>query len=545
MALKLCDEHVTLVAFTASWCGHCKAMKPELDQLMKRPQSDFHVFHFDTQDAANEDLFRAFNIQGFPTLLRYDPTHNAWVRYEGDRTNGAMYECTQSSSCTGVAWTTFPNIPQVPHAQVSAIGNNPSVAVSDLELCSDKPTLLAFTGLQWCPHCVVAQPEVEMLKKTARETQAFDVQQFDLVQVPESPEEMRAKQMIREFGIESYPTFLIYDHASKLFLPIRDIGGLRYALADFEALQSMRNNIKRENTWQQVPQYREKVCNNAMVGTMPNMEALVFIEQQPNEMTFVQQNCAPTPNLELKMCARCVTIIVFTGETWCKPCKDMIPEMKLLHAHQGCAKYHVQQFDFLLDTRNANTFMTEAFQIEEWPTFLMFDPTTRRFLRYRGSRQARTMMLCNTQQLVEWPTPANVTITLEQLTQQQDQVQVVQMEMRLQTNGKLKLCARCPTVLCFSLNVRTFAHLQEASVVAIGGSMHVLHFSDSQKHRTAFAMFGLETFPTILIYSPQLHLFFVYTGSYANLVTIYQQFVQIRVTPWKIWNTHPRIELVG
>jgi hypothetical protein len=183
--------------------------------------------------------------------------------------------------------------------------------------------------------------------------------------------------------------------------------------------------------------------------------------------------------------------------------------------------------------------MAEAFGVEQWPTFLMFDPHKRCFYNYLGPRRAREMMRCDTRQAQEWPVvPHALHINIRR-----QEVQVSHVEMHVQTNGRLGLCAFCPTALCFALRPEVFVHLQESSETSEHG-MHVMHFNNAQKHGLVFEMFGLTAFPTVLIYSPQLNLFFECKEHCASLVHMQELFLRVNSTVRKTWNVHPRIVLV-
>lgn len=61
------NEGVTLVDFTASWCGPCKMLSPVIEELSKEVTGTTKVFKVDVD--ASGDLARQYGIMGVPTML--------------------------------------------------------------------------------------------------------------------------------------------------------------------------------------------------------------------------------------------------------------------------------------------------------------------------------------------------------------------------------------------------------------------------------------------------------------------------------------------
>ncbi|MBR1753264.1 thioredoxin [bacterium] len=51
-----------LIDFSASWCGYCKMLRPELEQLDK-----IWIGYVDGDESPN--LARKFRVQGYPTMV--------------------------------------------------------------------------------------------------------------------------------------------------------------------------------------------------------------------------------------------------------------------------------------------------------------------------------------------------------------------------------------------------------------------------------------------------------------------------------------------
>jgi len=84
-----------LVAFTASWCGHCKAMKPAYEQVSLDflPESNCIVANFEADADKNVALAQKYEIQSFPTI-KFFPKGNKEdpIVYDGGRTEDAFVE---------------------------------------------------------------------------------------------------------------------------------------------------------------------------------------------------------------------------------------------------------------------------------------------------------------------------------------------------------------------------------------------------------------------------------------------------------------------
>lgn len=81
----------TMVLFYAPWCGHCKSMKPDYEQLRKKYMKvpDKNVVMINCDD--HKEFASKAGIQGFPTLRLYNnPKANKYLDYEGPRTADAI-----------------------------------------------------------------------------------------------------------------------------------------------------------------------------------------------------------------------------------------------------------------------------------------------------------------------------------------------------------------------------------------------------------------------------------------------------------------------
>jgi thiol-disulfide isomerase/thioredoxin len=143
-------------------------------------------------------------VRGYPSLFVYEPKNDTFYEYTNDRTAQSMSKCTSLHECKGAEWPSRPAVTLRSHGDADL---REAVGSPDLQLCKTHPTVIVFSGVLWCGHCQDSQPFFEKMEEESQGN--LHLKQYDW-----NGEEGMMPAMMKQFGIESFPTVLVFDPRS-------------------------------------------------------------------------------------------------------------------------------------------------------------------------------------------------------------------------------------------------------------------------------------------------------------------------------------------
>jgi thiol-disulfide isomerase/thioredoxin len=93
---KLFKQMGGMVVFKADWCGHCRRLLPELEEVSSNTGRLYPIVIVDADK--NPQIIQKANIQGFPTVKFVDKHGYIKSDYSGGRTASDILEAICSNN---------------------------------------------------------------------------------------------------------------------------------------------------------------------------------------------------------------------------------------------------------------------------------------------------------------------------------------------------------------------------------------------------------------------------------------------------------------
>ncbi len=77
---------VSIVIFTAKWCGICQQLKPEFAKAANHPSVGDYIALMPETDRTENFIQQQLGIEGYPTIRVFTPANPAGSDYPGGRT---------------------------------------------------------------------------------------------------------------------------------------------------------------------------------------------------------------------------------------------------------------------------------------------------------------------------------------------------------------------------------------------------------------------------------------------------------------------------
>ena len=82
--------------FFADWCPHCRKVKPEWKNLVKKYKGDIQLVEVNcTSDEKNKAIAQKYGVEGFPTFMLSKNGKN--IEYDGERSSSGLMDFLQNN----------------------------------------------------------------------------------------------------------------------------------------------------------------------------------------------------------------------------------------------------------------------------------------------------------------------------------------------------------------------------------------------------------------------------------------------------------------
>ncbi|KAF5741541.1 putative protein disulfide isomerase [Tripterygium wilfordii] len=189
------QDRGALVEFYAPWCGHCKKLAPEYENLGTSFKKAKSVLIGKVDCDEHKSLCSKYGVSGYPTLQWFPKGTMEPKKYEGPRTAEALAEFVNSEGGTNV------KIAVAPSDVVVLTGDNFNEVVLD----ESKDVLVEFYA-PWCGHCKNLAPTYEKVAS------AFKLEKDVVIANLDAD---KHKDLGEKYGVSGFPTLKFFPKSNK------------------------------------------------------------------------------------------------------------------------------------------------------------------------------------------------------------------------------------------------------------------------------------------------------------------------------------------
>ncbi|XP_019158660.1 PREDICTED: probable protein disulfide-isomerase A6 [Ipomoea nil] len=189
------QDRAALVEFYAPWCGHCKKLAPEYEQLGASFKKAKSVLIGKVDCDEHKSVCSKYGVSGYPTIQWFPKGSLEPKKYEGARTAEALTEFVNTEAGTNV--------------KVAAIPSNVVVLTSEnfeeIVLNEKKDVLVEFYA-PWCGHCKHLAPTYEKVATAFKLDEDVVIANLDAD---------KYKDLGEKYGVSGFPTLKFFPKGNK------------------------------------------------------------------------------------------------------------------------------------------------------------------------------------------------------------------------------------------------------------------------------------------------------------------------------------------
>ncbi|TKY61559.1 disulfide-isomerase A6 [Spatholobus suberectus] len=188
-------DRAALVEFYAPWCGHCKRLAPEYEQLGTSFKKTKSVLIGKVDCDEHKSVCSKYGASGYPTIQWFPKGSLEPKKYEGARTAEALAAFVNIEAVTNV------KIASVPSSVVVLSPDNFDEVVLD----ETKDVLVEFYA-PWCGHCNALAPIYEKVAAAFKLDEEVVIANVDAD---------KYKDLAEKYGVSGYPTLKFFPKSNK------------------------------------------------------------------------------------------------------------------------------------------------------------------------------------------------------------------------------------------------------------------------------------------------------------------------------------------